>query len=78
MKFTIIRDFFFLFIEGNPNSLPTESASAQLQNQFLSSVPQIDANALNDIEIEAQYLAANIDGISENLCNLLHSVTIFI
>lgn len=57
---------------------PTEpsegSASNQLQRQFLSSVPQIDANALNDIELEAQYLAANIDGITENLCNLLHSV----
>lgn len=54
--------------------LPTETASSQLQRKFLSSVPQIDANALNDIEIEAQYLASNIDGITENLCNLLHSV----
>lgn len=56
------------------DTLPTETASAQIQRKFLSSVPQIDANALNDIEIEAQYLAANIDGITENLCNLLHSV----
>lgn len=60
------------------NYLPTESATAQLQHKFLSSVPQIDANALNDIEMEAQYLAANIDGLTENLCNLLHSVSLFI
>lgn len=55
--------------------LPTKSAAAVvLQHQFLTSMPQIDANVLNDIEIEAQYLAANIDNITENLCNLLHSV----
>lgn len=41
----------------------------------MSMFPQIDANALNDIEIEAQYLAANVDGITENLANLLHSVS---
>lgn len=57
--------------------LPVESAAALvLQRQFLNSMPQIDANVLNDIEIEAQYLAANIDNITENLCNLLHSVNI--
>lgn len=54
--------------------LPVESATEQIQRQFFSAFPQIDANALNDIEIEAQYLAANLDGITENLCNLLHSV----
>lgn len=56
-------------------SLPTESVSAALlHRQFLSSIPQIDQNVLNDIEIEAQYLAANIDNITENLYSLLHSV----
>lgn len=52
----------------------SESARDMLRKQFLASVPQIDANVLNDIEIEAQYLAANVDNITENLCNLLHSV----
>lgn len=57
--------------------LPPESAAALvLQRRFLTSMPQIDANVLNDIEIEAQYLAANIDNITENLCNLLHSVCV--
>lgn len=57
--------------------LPTDSAAAVvLQRQFLTAMPQIDANVLNDIEIEAQYLAANIDNITENLCNLLHSVSV--
>lgn len=53
----------------------TEAATEQIQRQFFTAFPQIDANALNDIEIEAQYLAANLDGITENLCNLLHSVS---
>lgn len=52
----------------------TDAARDMLRKQFLASVPQIDANVLNDIEIEAQYLAANVDNITENLCNLLHSV----
>lgn len=51
------------------------SATEQIQQQFFTAFPQIDANALNDIEIEAQYLAANLDGITENLANLLHSVS---
>lgn len=50
------------------------SNTEQIQQQFFTAFPQIDANALNDIEIEAQYLAANLDGITENLANLLHSV----
>lgn len=56
------------------NMLPIEITTEQIQKQFFSAFPQIDANALNDIEIEAQYLAANLDSITENLCNLLHSV----
>lgn len=36
---------------------------------------QIDIDCLNDIEIEAQYLAASVDNLTENLCNLLHSVS---
>lgn len=56
------------------NTQPMEMTTAQIQRQFFTAFPQIDANALNDIEIEAQYLAANLDGITENLCNLLHSV----
>lgn len=71
---------------ANPNEVPIRHGSLrnsaqpvgmtteQIQQQFFTAFPQIDANALNDIEIEAQYLAANLDGITENLCNLLHSV----
>lgn len=56
--------------------IASETGPELLRRQFLSSMPQIDANAINDIEIEAQYLAANIDNITENLCNLLHSVIV--
>lgn len=49
-------------------------AQMLVHKQFLSSIPQIDPNVLNDIEIEAQYLASNLDNLTENLCNLLHSV----
>lgn len=55
--------------------LMQETATEQIQRQFFSAFPQIDANALNDIEIEAVNLAANLDGITENLGNLLHSVS---
>lgn len=62
---------------GEVGQLPVESVAAVVhQRQFLTSMPQIDANVLNDIEIEAQYLAANVDNITENLCNLLHSVSV--
>lgn len=55
-------------VSGQPlNSLP---------RQFSSSLPpQLDSNVLNDLEIEAQYLAANIDNLTENLANLLHSIS---
>lgn len=47
-----------------------------LPKQFSSSLPpQLDSNVLNDLEIEAQYLAANIDNLTENLANLLHSIS---
>lgn len=55
----------------------TPSTSGLLPRQFLLSqqLPQIDANVLNDVEIEAHYLAASVDNLTENLCNLLHSVS---
>jgi BLOC-1 related complex subunit 6 len=37
--------------------------------------PQLDSNVLSDLEIEANYLAANIDNLTENLANLLHSIS---
>lgn len=40
-----------------------------------SHLTQVDSNVLNDIELEAQYLAASVDNLTENLCNLLHSVS---
>lgn len=38
--------------------------------------PSIDSNVLNDLEIESQYLASNVDNLTENLTNLLHSVSL--
>lgn len=66
--------FLFAGRHMSRNTMLLPSATEQIQEQFFSAFPQIDANALNDIEIEAQYLAANLDGITENLANLLHSV----
>ncbi|XP_069968158.1 BLOC-1-related complex subunit 6 isoform X2 [Bactrocera oleae] len=59
------------------NSTPSvaNASGGLLTRRFLQTQrPQIDANVLNDIEIEAQYLAASVDNLMENLCNLLHSV----
>lgn len=38
--------------------------------------PKDSMTILNDIEIQAQYLATSLDHLTENLCNLLHSVCI--
>lgn len=60
------------------------SSSAQANQQSFSNLPkqlsnslppQLDSNVLSDIEIEAQYLAANVDSLTENLQNLLHSIS---
>lgn len=57
----------------------TQPVNDFLPRQFLvpSHLTQIDSNVLNDIEVEAQYLAASVDNLTENLCNLLHSVSFF-
>lgn len=38
-------------------------------------IPQIDLNVLNDLEFEAQYLVASLDNMTENMYNLLHSIS---
>lgn len=57
---------------------PTTSQQ-QPQNSFrqlsTSLPPKMDTQCLADIEIEAQYLAANVDNLTENLTNLLHSIS---
>lgn len=52
--------------------------SNQLPKNFMSHpshLTQVDSNVLNDIEIEASYLAASVDNLTENLQSLLHSVS---
>jgi BLOC-1 related complex subunit 6 len=57
-------------------SSPTQAFSGNLPKQLSTSLPpQLDSNVLSDIEIEAQYLAANVDSLTENLTNLLHSIS---
>lgn len=50
-----------------------------LPRQFLQNsqqmMHQIDVNVLSDVEIEAQYLAASVDNLTENLGNVLHSIS---
>ncbi|XP_055593208.1 BLOC-1-related complex subunit 6 [Uranotaenia lowii] len=36
---------------------------------------QIDPNVLNEVEREAQALAASVDNLSESLCSVLHSIS---
>ncbi|XP_053695783.1 BLOC-1-related complex subunit 6 [Sabethes cyaneus] len=36
---------------------------------------QIDPNVLNEVEREAQSLAASVDNLTENLCSVLHSIS---
>lgn len=75
---------FFLDIGGlylRHNSTPSSSGGLGPTRSFFGTSaqqqqPQVDSNVLNDIEIEAQYLAASLDNLTENLCNLLHSVSV--
>lgn len=67
----------FTATSASHHSTPSTSTGGGMTRQFLQTpqIPQIDANVLNDIEIEAQYLAASVDNLTENLCNLLHSIS---
>jgi BLOC-1 related complex subunit 6 len=73
MKHFVTNDLEYKIKISSPVSaaLPFNS----LPRQFSSSLPpQLDSNVLSDLEIEAQYLAANIDNLTENLANLLNSI----
>lgn len=66
---------------GKYGSKLNTPSSNQLPKNFMSHpshLTQVDSNVLNDIEIEASYLAASVDNLTENLQSLLHSVRIFV
>ncbi|XP_058815863.1 BLOC-1-related complex subunit 6 [Topomyia yanbarensis] len=73
---------------GNPSSSRQSTPSAatgggSTSNYGLMPKPfmipphlnQIDPNALNEIEREAQALAASVDNLTESLCSVLHSIS---
>ena len=37
--------------------------------------PKDIMSMMSDLEIQSQYLATSLDHLTENLCNLLHSVS---
>uniref|UniRef100_A0A1B0AVP7 BLOC-1-related complex subunit 6 C-terminal helix domain-containing protein n=1 Tax=Glossina palpalis gambiensis TaxID=67801 RepID=A0A1B0AVP7_9MUSC len=71
------EDQFVLSGTLSHQSTPSTSTAGVMTRHFLQmpQIPQIDSNVLNDIEIEAQYLATSVDNLTENLCNLLHSIS---
>jgi BLOC-1 related complex subunit 6 len=74
MKHFVANDLEYKIKISSP--VGTGQSLNSLPKQFSSSLPpQLDSNVLNDLEIEAQYLAANIDNLTENLANLLHSIS---
>lgn len=74
MKHFVANDLEYKIKVSSP--VGSGQAFGNLPKQFSSSLPpQLDSNVLNDLEIEAQYLAANIDNLTENLANLLHSIS---
>lgn len=73
MKHFVTNDLEYKIKISSPVSATPPFSS--LPRQFSSSLPpQLDSNVLSDLEIEAQYLAANIDNLTENLANLLNSI----
>lgn len=74
MKHFVASDFEHKIKISSP--VGTSQPLSNVSKQLLPSLPpQLDSNVLNDLEIEAQYLAANIDNLTENLANLLHSIS---
>ncbi|CAO1416273.1 unnamed protein product [Diamesa hyperborea] len=62
---------------GNTTPSTSKTIANSLPKQFMTPLlpPSIDSNVLNDLEISAQYLAADVDNLTENLANLLHSIS---
>ena len=81
MKHYIAENLESLIKVASPIGNTTPSTSKNIVNslpkQFITPLlpPQIDSNVLNDLEISAQYLAADVDNLTENLANLLHSIS---
>lgn len=74
MKHFVANDLEYKIKISSPVGVgqPFNNISRQLSSSL---PPQLDSNVLSDLEIEAQYLAANVDSLTENLANLLHSIS---
>jgi BLOC-1 related complex subunit 6 len=77
MKHYVADDLEYQIKIASPTSQqPPQNAFGSLPKQLSTSLPpKLDTQCLADIEIEAQYLAANVDNLTENLTNLLHSIS---
>lgn len=76
MKHYVVEDLQYQIKIASPTSTSQQSSFSNLPKQLSTSLPpQMDTQCLADIEIEAQYLAANVDNLTENLTNLLHSIS---
>lgn len=74
MKHYVADDLQYQIKIASPTT--TGQSFSNLPKQLSTSLPpQMDTQCLADIEIEAQYLAANVDNLTENLTNLLHSIS---
>lgn len=74
MKHFVTNDLEYKIKISSPVS-PSEPLKTFQKHLSSALPPQLDSNVLNDLEIEAQYLAADIDNLTENLTNLLHSIS---
>lgn len=77
MKHFVANDLEYQIKIASPTSTqqPQSSFSSFPRQLSTSLPPKMDTQCLADIEIEAQYLAANVDSLTENLTNLLHSIS---
>ncbi|XP_058057630.1 BLOC-1-related complex subunit 6 [Anopheles bellator] len=58
-----------------PGSGPFRGHSSAYHQHGHSAGSSVDPNVLNEIEREAQALAASVDNLSESLCSVLHSIS---
>lgn len=76
MKHFVANDLEYQIKIASPTSSQQPQNFSTFQRNLSTLLPpKMDTQCLADIEIEAQYLAANVDNLTENLTNLLHSIS---
>lgn len=73
--YEIPNSYFNLCLWMSPGLMSEHNSPAKRSVPTDLEAPQIDLNVLNDLEFETQYLVTSLDNMTENMYNLLHSIS---